>query len=319
MNSAGNILKNNNLAALQRQAGPEILGAIRKASARTGVDFAYLVEKASAESSFKTDIKSKTSSATGLYQFIEKTWIGMIREHGDKYGLGEYAAKIDAKGKVADAAIRKEILDLRKDPETAAAMAAEYAADNKRYLEKQIDGDVGSVELYLAHFMGPSGAAGFLKAMENNPVDNAAALFPKAARANYNVFYDAKSGEPRTLAGVYDFFAKKFGSDQTGKAPIVSAAKTQSPTTTKTNNVADKSEWVASLFQDHQKQQIRLLAGSDNDDQIAARRTAPPARLGAIGSGTASLVTSPLQIMEMAQLDTPRESNRIKTRYSYND
>ena len=164
MTSAGNILKNNNLAALARQASPEVLGAIKKASAHTGVDFAYLLEKASAESSFRTDAKAKTSSATGLFQCIEKTWIAMVRDHGAEYGLGEYADKISANGKVSDAQTRKEILDLRKDPETAAAMAAEYAADNKQYLEDRIDSDVGPVELYLAHFMGPSGAAGFLKA-----------------------------------------------------------------------------------------------------------------------------------------------------------
>lgn len=319
MNSAGNIFKTNTLAAMQRQASPEVVNAIKKASASTGVDFAYLMEKASAESSFKTDVKAKTSSATGLFQFIEKTWMAMVRDHGDEYGLGEYADKISANGKVADAQTRKEILELRKDPETAAAMAAEYAADNKAYLESQISGDVGPVELYFAHFMGPSGAAGFLKAMENNPLDTAADIFPTAARANRNVFYDPKTGDPRTLAGVYDFFAKKFENSTSGQGDNTNVLMASAgdephmagrvPTTMNTN---DRHMWSQELFQDTQAQQIRLLAGTQNDDD----RTARYSRLAEIGrkmGGHQAMLASPVQVMEMAQLETPRV---IKPRYN---
>ncbi len=322
MTSAANIFKNSNLAALARQASPEVLGAIKKASAHTGVDFAYLLEKASAESGFRTDVKAKTSSATGLFQFIEKTWIAMVRDHGEEYGLGAYADKISASGKVTDAQTRKEILDLRKDPETAAAMAAEYAADNKQYLEDRIESDVGPVELYLAHFMGPSGAAGFLKAMENNPLETAADIFPTASRANRNVFYDAKTGDARTLAGVYDFFAKKFeGSTSGATADIEVAANIEKPRTAgqipaaRDNapraNAAEATLWAQQLFHDTQAQQIRMLSGRDNEDERSKRFN----RLDTLAQRTGSrqaMVASPLQIMEMAQLKTPRS----KTRYN---
>lgn len=315
MNSAGNILKNNTLAALQSKASPEVLGAIKKASARTGVDFAYLLEKASAESSFQTDIKSKSSSATGLYQFIEKTWLGMIRDHGSKYGLGNYADKIGADGKVSDAQTRKDILALRNDPETAAAMAAEYAAENGRYLERHVGGDVGAVELYFAHFMGPSGASGFLNAMKDNPLQTAADLFPQAARANRNVFYDSKTGQPRTLAGVYDFFAKKFGNSASHEMVQVAADTTTAKSATATRVSADMEEnadiWAHTLFRDNQQQQIRLLAGMDeHNDEQPVNRTAQ--LLGSIprSGSTNSLTISPLQIMELAQLDTPHAKPR---------
>lgn len=330
MNSAGNIIKNNSLAAMQRQASPEIVSAIKKASASTGVDFAYLMEKASAESSFDTDVKSKTSSATGLFQFIEKTWIAMVRDHGDEHGLGEYADKISANGKVTDAQTRKEILELRKDPEAAAAMAAEYASDNKDYLEDRVESDIGPVELYLAHFMGPSGAAGFLQAMETNPVDTAADIFPAAARANRNVFYDAKSGEPRTLAGVYDFFAKKFEGSTQGYATepemMVAVADDNEPrmaggVPTRNSPAYNERLWAHQLYRDTQIQQIRLLAGTQDDSDRTAgggaleinrdnKRHDELARLGARTGNRQAMIVSPLEIMELAHMETPRARSR---------
>ena len=198
---------------MARQAAPRVVNAIKAAAYSTGVNFAYLMEQAAAESSFDAKAGSKSSSAKGLYQFIESTWLKMVKSHGAEHGLGKYAAMIDDNGKVADPQARKEILELRNNPEKASLLAAEFASENQRYLE-QYSGlapeEIGSTELYLAHFLGAGGAAAFLKAQKDNPLANAADLFPKAANANRNVFYDAKTGEGRTLAGVYDFFAKKF-------------------------------------------------------------------------------------------------------------
>lgn len=222
----GNIIDNNALASLTRQAGPKITSAIRQASTTTGVNFSYLISKAAAESSFNPDIKASTSSATGLFQFIESTWMDMVKKHGHKYGLGALADKIDDKGRVPDDGTRKTILEIRKDPEKAALMAAEYAAQNKRYLEQYagLKKDIGPTELYFAHFMGAGGASAFLKAHEQTPLANAADLFPREARANRNVFYDPETGKARTLAGVYKFFNAKF--DQTTEPPPQSPVRT---------------------------------------------------------------------------------------------
>lgn len=213
MNVTGNSFDNNALAAISRQAAPRVVNAIKTAAARTGVNFSYLMEQAAAESGFDAHAGSKTSSAKGLYQFIESTWLSMVRKYGSSHGMGKYAQMIDEDGRVADPQARSEILELRNDPEKASFLAAEFASENRDYLVQKAGmkpDEVGSAELYLAHFLGAGSAAGFLKAMKENPIANAADLFPRAANANRNVFYDTKTGEARTLAGVYDFFAKKF-------------------------------------------------------------------------------------------------------------
>lgn len=208
----GNAIDNNALASLTRRAGPAVTSAIQHASQKTGVNFAYLMEKAAAESSFSTNIQAKSSSARGLYQFISSTWLQMINRYGEKYGLGEYADKISDTGKVGDPATKKAILALRDDPEISALMAGEFAAENKRTLVRSgiAEKDIGSTELYLAHFLGAGAASQFIKANKENPLMAAADIFPRAAKANYNVFYNSKTQQARSLGEVYAFFDKKF-------------------------------------------------------------------------------------------------------------
>jgi len=205
-------------AAQQARAaarGPaNVESAVRNASQRTGVDFSYLMEKAAVESGYRTDVKSSSSSATGLYQFIDSTWLQTMKEHGADHGLGKYANAIQTRGDgrpyVADADMKREILDLRKDPTVSALMAAEYTKENKEYLEETVDGKIGSTELYMAHFLGAGGASKFLNAMQDNPGRTARDVFPDAAAANKNVFYDKATGKAKSLKEIYDKFAGKF-------------------------------------------------------------------------------------------------------------
>ena len=194
----------------------DVLNGIQQASANTGVDFAYLMAQAAKESGFNPDAKSKASSASGLYQFVEQTWLSVVRKHGAEHGLGDMAAKIklgeDGKLRVADPALRKEILDLRRDPAIAAAMAAEHAADNQQRLEAKLDRAVQPTDLYLAHFLGLKGATNFLGAMEKDAKQGAADLFPKAAAANKSIFYRA-DGSQRTLQEIYDRFESRMVSE----------------------------------------------------------------------------------------------------------
>lgn len=201
--------------AAKTPRGPaNVEAAVRNASAKTGVDFSYLMEKAAVESGFRTDVKSSSSSATGLYQFIDSTWLATLRDHGADHGLGKYANAIQTRGDgrpyVADPALKKEIMDLRKDPNVSALMAAEFTRDNKEYLEEQVQGKIGSTELYMAHFLGAGGAAKFLNAMKDNPNRAAKELFPEAAAANKAVFTDKDSGKAKSLKEIYDRFATKF-------------------------------------------------------------------------------------------------------------
>lgn len=204
-----------NISAASSGAPRTVLSAIRKASLTTGVDFDYMVGKAAQESGFDPNAKARTSSATGLYQFIDKTWLGMVRDHGEKYGLGDYASQIDENAQVKNSALRREILALRKNPEASAMMAAEYAADNKRILEQTWGGKVGGTELYLAHFLGAGGAGALLKALDENPLQSGADILPRAANANRNVFYNTITGRERSVAEIYNMFAEKFSGTQT--------------------------------------------------------------------------------------------------------
>lgn len=198
--------------ATAQQSLSRVLTAIKAASDKTGVDFAYLVNKAAQESGFRTEVKAKTSSATGLYQFTEQTWLQMVRDNGSQYGVGDLAGKIETRtdGSLAvrDRATRQHILALRKNPELSAAMAAEYASDNKEYLADRVGGSIGRTELYMAHFLGAGGAAEFLQAKAGNPQAKAASLLPEAAAANRSVFYDV-NGKARTVSQIYDRFAAK--------------------------------------------------------------------------------------------------------------
>lgn len=204
----------------------DVYNAIRNAASKTGVNFTYLMEKAAVESSFDKNAKSGTSSATGLFQFIESTWLKMVKDHGDKYGLEKYADKISDDGRVKSSKDRREILALRKDPEIASLMAAEFDSGNYARLKEDVGGDIGSTELYLAHFLGAGGASGFLNAMKKSPNMAAADIFPDAARTNRNVFYDQRSGAPRSLAQVYAFFDQKFDTGAGGNEIMTAQANT---------------------------------------------------------------------------------------------
>ncbi len=191
-----------------------VLGAIKNASAKTGVDFSYLMAQASAESSFNPKARAKTSSATGLFQFLDQTWLQMVKKYGAEHGMGDYAEKISltksGRAVVADAATRQEILNLRKDPEKASLMAAEMAAENGSRLEARLGRKVDAADLYMAHFLGAGGAMQFLKTLDHAPQKKADALLPEAAKANSAVFYDRAGGKARSVSDVYALLAGKF-------------------------------------------------------------------------------------------------------------
>lgn len=186
--------------------------AIATASQKTGIDFNYLLGQAQVESGMRADARARTSSATGLYQFIEQSWLGVIKDHGEKHGLGWAADSIrqTATGRftVSDPATRQAILSLRNDPQAASLMAAEHASDNKDALEASLGREATGTDLYMAHFLGLGGARKFLRAMDADPTRGAASLFPAAARANRNIFYTS-DGSQRSLGQIYERFAGK--------------------------------------------------------------------------------------------------------------
>ncbi|HXI86450.1 MAG TPA: transglycosylase SLT domain-containing protein [Parvularculaceae bacterium] len=180
------------LAALSA-AQPTVAAALKRASETTGVGFELLYNMAKRESAFDPKAQASGTSAAGLFQFIDQTWLGAVKQYGAAHGLEVEAAAISqtSSGKyvVADPAKRQEILDLRLDPMKAAAVAGELIEANRQGLERRLGRTVSAAEVYSAHFLGLGGAVKFLSA---SPEAEAAAVVPHAAAANHNVFFDGE-------------------------------------------------------------------------------------------------------------------------------
>ena len=201
-----------NISITQNYERRSLPNVIAQSAQRTGVDFKYLMAQAQLESGMRPNAKANTSSATGLYQFIEQTWLGLVKEKGDEYGLGwaQNAISQNRNGKftIADKSQKSSILALRNDPALSAGLAGEFARDNSAYLESRIGREPASVDLYLAHFLGPAGAGKFLSRLDADPNAPAAPSFASAAQSNRSIFYN-KAGGARSFQDIRNLFAKK--------------------------------------------------------------------------------------------------------------
>ncbi|WP_241657508.1 transglycosylase SLT domain-containing protein [Aurantiacibacter suaedae] len=205
-----------------------VQAAIAEASTRTSVDFDYLMAQAKVESALDPSAKARTSSAAGLYQFTNQTWLNTLDRHGTAHGLGWAADAISSNGgraRITDPSMASAIMELRYNPEAASLMAGELAGDNAAYLQQTFGRAPDHTELYLAHFLGAAGAREFIAAHAADPGREAASLFPRAAGANRGVFYD--KGRARSLGEVRELFANKLekaGSGLGGYGPFPSHA-----------------------------------------------------------------------------------------------
>ena len=185
----------------------QVRASIARAAQTTGVDFKYLLAQAKLESSLDPGARASTSSAAGLYQFTNSTWLQTLDRHGAAHGLDWAGAAIKG-GRVQNPALRGQIMDLRYDPDTSALMAAELANDNRAALTATLGRAPDPSELYLAHFLGADGASRFLTALAANPGQSAAALMPQAAAANHGIFF-AGNGTQRSVGAVMEMMRGK--------------------------------------------------------------------------------------------------------------
>jgi hypothetical protein len=194
------------VASVLSNAASKITGAISQAARSTGISFDYLVTTAQIESRFNPKAQAPTSSASGLYQFIDQTWLGTLKRAGPSLGLGQYANAIsktaDGHYTVADPKMREAIMKLRHDPRASALMAGAFTRSNETQLASALGRQPTEGELYIAHFLGSEGASKLISAAESRPRASAVDMFPRAARANHSVFYN-RSGQARSVAGVY--------------------------------------------------------------------------------------------------------------------
>ncbi len=191
----------------------KIANSIKQAASTTGASFEYLLTTAKMESNFNPRAGATTSSAHGLFQFIDQTWLGTVKEAGSQLGYGNYADAIsknsDGSYSVSDPNARNAIMKLRDDPDAASSMAAVLTQSNSFKLTGKIGRRPTDAELYMAHFMGVGGAAKLISSAEDSPGASAAAMFPKAAAANQSIFYD-KSGSARSVSQVYSVLSTRY-------------------------------------------------------------------------------------------------------------
>jgi hypothetical protein len=211
-----------------------VTGAIQQAARLTGASFQYLLATAQVESNLNPNAQVSTSSARGLFQFIEQTWLATLKEQGPALGYGPYAAAISRlpSGQYAasDPEMHRRIMNLRSDPTANAVMAGAFTRANAAKLTDRLGRDPTEGELYVAHFLGSAGASRLIDLAETRPLTPAAQVFPGAARANPSIFYD-RQGHARSAGQVYHSLVGRYDVVRAGRsdAPAV-AALADSPT-----------------------------------------------------------------------------------------
>ncbi len=206
-------------------APQKVTTALKRASEATGAGFDFLKMVAARESSLNPAAKAKTSSAAGLFQFIDQTWLGAVKQYGSRHGLGEQANDIqrgsNGRFDVSSRARREEILALRFDANASAVLAGELANENQSILERKLGRGASSADL------GPTGAVKLLNAASSV---EAASLLPKAAAANRAVFYDG--ARARTVGEVVSSIAASMSG-----ANASAETKPEAPAATPTANM----------------------------------------------------------------------------------
>src|SRR5262245_59355745 len=216
-----------------RPSIPTVTGAIRRAAASTCANFDYLLATAKFESNLDPNLTVSTSTATGLFQFIDQTWLGVMKTAGRAFGFERYADAITqtSSGRyvVEDAGLREEMMKLRKDPAANAVMGGVITQQNAAVLGKRIGRKPTEGELYVAHFFGPYAGARVIELAASVPNADAVAMFPEAARANRSVFYD-RHGNARTVAGVRDELVRRYQVAKARTDPVATAVAAQTET-----------------------------------------------------------------------------------------
>jgi Transglycosylase SLT domain len=256
----------------------KVAGSIKQAASAIGASFEYLLTTAKMESNFNPKAGATTSSAHGLFQFIDQTWLGTVKEAGSQLGYGKYADAItkDPSGgySVSDPSARASIMKLRDDPDAASSMAAVLTQSNSFKLTGKIGRRPTDAELYMAHFMGVGGAAKLISNAEDNPQASAVRMFPNAAEANRSIFYD-RTGQARSVSQVYSVLTSRY-----------TAAANSSDTRTAFaafGGDPQKRVAVASAVDRHRRVSFELsgfarrdAGGSDIADRLGATRSDLP-------------------------------------------
>jgi hypothetical protein len=208
-----------------------VLAALTTAAARTRIEPALLAAMAARESRFDPRARNSQSSARGLMQFTEATWLEAVRDHGASHGLAREAAllKTDARtGEISapNPRVRKRILDLRDNARLSAALAGERAAAARRMLQRELGRSPTPADLYAVHLFGPTGARRFLRALAETPERPAQEAVGADALARNRSVFVARDGGPLSLREVHAAFARDAAA---GSAILAAAPRPERP------------------------------------------------------------------------------------------
>lgn len=135
----------------------------------------YVRDVVKAESGGRANAKNPLSSATGLGQFIESTWLDLFKKNFP-----------DRAKNMSD----QTILALRNDAEISKKLIEAYARENAAIL-RQAGVSVNEAALQLAHFLGPKGAISVLTAKSGTLVSQ---VLPQSAiSANQSILGGGKT------------------------------------------------------------------------------------------------------------------------------
>lgn len=150
------------------------------------------------ESAGNARAKNPLSTATGLGQFIQSTWLRMMRDY---------------RPDLVQRMTREQLLDLRFDPALSREMVRNLARENESFLRTR-GHQITPGRLYLAHFLGPAGAHTALSA---DPGETVLTVMGSAV-VNANPFLRGK-----TIADLRAWSDRKMRGTGSGAAAIAAA------------------------------------------------------------------------------------------------
>lgn len=197
-----------------------VRATIEGAAKVTGVDPKLMLGMAGIESNFDPNAKATGSSASGLYQFTASTWDDMLSKKGSKYGLDMNTSPLNAKA--------------------SALMGGEYIKTNMKTISSSKPNPT-STDLYMAHFLGGSGAN---KLFAAPPDTKGADLMPKAAKANPSIFYNGESS--RSTGEIYSLMDNKVNKQLTNLG-LSSSPSSNTPSNNPGNILSSTSKDAPSI------------------------------------------------------------------------
>lgn len=138
--------------AIRTQVDQLFSGVVVGADAPDDVDAAIIAMERGAT----PDARNPDSTATGDGQFIEGTWLDMLRRH---------------RPDLADGRSREELLAMRSDPALSREMVSAYRRENAAHLQSR-GVSTTTENLYAAHHFGPGGGVKFGRASADTPMSD---------------------------------------------------------------------------------------------------------------------------------------------------